>query len=230
MNRAACVAACAVFLVGCESMVAPRYSVTGDNNMAIRALSTNGIGVGEFRGPRLFDPNCRMLGPLEVADGLTHTQYIRRGFEEEFKVGGIYSAAPRIVLTGYVNRMEFSSARNITGGNWTIELILASSNGMTMKAEESYDFTSGFIANTACKQTAEAFAPAVQNLIGKFLRSPDFAMMLRSDRTFIPTHSMKPPPRGEEQIQGQGQGRSGGGRGRGQVRSGRQRSDDPAPD
>jgi PBP1b-binding outer membrane lipoprotein LpoB len=35
MNRAAGVAACAVFLVGCESMVAPRYSVTGDNNMAM---------------------------------------------------------------------------------------------------------------------------------------------------------------------------------------------------
>jgi hypothetical protein len=163
-------------------MVAPRYSVSGDNNVAIRALGVSGVGVGDFTGPDRFDPNCRLLGALQVADDLGHTQYIRKAFEEEFKIAGIHAlAAPRVVLTGRVTHMEFSSTRELNRGEWTIQLTLASSNGMTMDAAETYQFESGFIATTACKQTAEAFAPAVQNLVGKFVRSPEFAKMLRAE-------------------------------------------------
>ena len=163
-------------------MVAPRYSVMADNNVALKALGASGIGVGEFTGPDRFDNNCRLMGPLEVPDGLTHTQYIRRAFEEELKLAGIYAtAAPRVVLGGRVSYLDFTSTRDVTRGTWTIQLTLTSSNGMTMEANESYDFASGFIANTACKQTAEAFAPAVQNLVGKFVRAPEFAMMVRPD-------------------------------------------------
>lgn len=169
-------------LAGCESMVAPRYSVSGDNNVAIRALGASGVGVGDFTGPDRFDPNCRLIGALQVADDLSHTQYIRRAFEEEFKIAGIHAAsAPRVVLTGRVTHMEFSSTRDLNRGEWTIQLTLASSNGMTMDAAETYQFESGLVATTACKQTAEAFAPAVQNLVGKFVRSPEFAAMLRAD-------------------------------------------------
>jgi hypothetical protein len=53
--------------------------------------------------------------------------------------------------------MDFSSTRGVTGGVWTIELTLTSSNGRRMKATETYEFESGFVAQTACKQTAEAF-------------------------------------------------------------------------
>jgi hypothetical protein len=120
------------------------------------------------------------MGAIQVADGLTHTQYIRRAFEEEFKIAGIYAASsPKVSFTGNVTRMDFSSTRGLTGGTWNIDLTLTSSNGRSMSASESYNFESGFIAQTACKQTAEAFAPAVQNLLGKFFRSPEFAGMVR---------------------------------------------------
>ncbi len=168
-------------LAGCETMVAPRYSVTGDNNLAVKALGVTGVGVGDFAAPASFDPNCRLLGPLQIADGITHTQYIRKAFEEEFKIGGVYAAGPpAIMLTGTVTQMEFSSVRGVTGGVWTIALTLTSSNGRTMTATENYEFASGFAAPTACKQTAEAFAPAVQNLVGKFVRSPEFASLVRT--------------------------------------------------
>jgi hypothetical protein len=171
-------------LTGCESMVAPRYSANADNNVAIKALRVSGVSVGKFSGPAEFDPNCRLVGALQTADGLTHTQYIRRAFEEEFKLAGIYAAsAPRVVLNGRVTKMDFSSTRGVTGGEWTIALTLTSSNGATMSAAENYAFTSGFIAQTACKQTAEAFTPAVQNLIGKFVRSPEFARLVGATRS-----------------------------------------------
>jgi hypothetical protein len=179
--RRALLAVWIIALAGCETMVAPRYSVTGDNNLAVKALGVTNVGVGDFTGPAAFDSNCRLLGPLQAADGLTHTQYIRKAFEEEFKIGGIYAAAtPSVVLTGQVTQMEFSSTRGVTGGVWTIALTLTSSNGRKMSAAENYEFPSGFAAPTACKQTAEAFAPAVQNLVGKFVRSPEFAAMVRA--------------------------------------------------
>jgi hypothetical protein len=167
-------------LSGCETLVAPRYSVTGDNNLAVKALGVSAIGVGEFTGPQNFDSNCRALGPVQVTDGITHTQYIRKAFEEEFKIGGVFAPnSPRVSLTGTITRLEFSSTRGVTGGSWDIDLTLMSSNGSSMKTTEHYEFPSGFMAPTACKQTAEAFAPAVQNLVGKVLRTPEFRGLVR---------------------------------------------------
>jgi hypothetical protein len=40
-------------------------------------------------------------------------------------------------------------------------------------------FESGFNGETACKRSAEAFLPAVQNLIAKLIRSPEFPALLR---------------------------------------------------
>ena len=180
LRRGMLVLVVAFGLSGCETLVAPRYSVTGDNNLAVKALGVTALGVGEFTGPPNFDSNCRALGPVQVADGITHTQYIRKAFEEEFKIAGVFvQNSPRIILTGTVTRLEFSSTRAVTGGSWDIDLTLVSSNGSNMKATEHYEFPSGFMAATACKQTAEAFAPAVQNLVGKIVRSPEFRALVR---------------------------------------------------
>ena len=171
--------AAAVLLSGCETPVTARYSILADNNAAIKALGVNGIGVGQFTGPSTFDANCRALGPLHVADNLSHTQYIQKAFEDELKVAGAFAgASPRVMLKGQVSRMEFSSSRGLTGGSWTIDLDLASSNGKEMKVAEYYEFPSGFIATEACRQTAEAFTRAVQNLVGKTVRSSEFVGLI----------------------------------------------------
>jgi hypothetical protein len=154
--------------------------VTGDNNLAVKALGVGALGVGEFSGPANFDANCRALGPVQVTDGITHTQYIRKAFEEEFKIAGVFATGvPRVTVTGSVSKLEFSSTRGLTGGTWEIDLQLLSSNGSRMNVTERFEFPSGFIATTACKQTAEAFAPAVQNLVGKSVRSPEFKSLVR---------------------------------------------------
>jgi hypothetical protein len=169
-----------LLLAGCETPVTGRYSILADNNVAIRSLNASGIGVGQFTGPATFDQNCRALGPLQIADGLTHTQYIQRAFEDELKVAGAYAAGtPRVTLTGNVQRLEFSSTREVTGGHWAIDLVLASSNGRRITINEHYEFSSGFLATEACRQTAEAFTRAVQNLVGKAVRSPEFSEMIR---------------------------------------------------
>jgi len=169
----------AILLSACSTFTTPRYSINADTNVALKAIGASNIGVGAFAGPSNFDPSCRAAGPLAPPDGMSHTAYIKKALEDELKVAGAYAASsPKVILTGTVNKLEFSSMRGLTGGSWDIDVALTSSNGKSMTAAEHYEFESGFIADTACKQTAEAYLPAVQNLISKIVRSPEFKGLL----------------------------------------------------
>ena len=111
---------------------------------------------------------------------MSHTAYLKKALEDELKVAGAHAAtSPKTILTGNVTRLEFSSSRGLTGGSWDADLTLISSNGKSMNASEHYEFESGFVADTACKQTAEAYMPMAQNLIGKIVRSPEFKGLLQ---------------------------------------------------
>jgi hypothetical protein len=79
-----------------------------------------------------------------------------------------------------VEQISFSSSRGLTGGSWDIALRVTSSYGKTTSVSEHYEFNSGFVADTACKQTAEAYFPAVQNLIEKLVKSPEFLTLVTS--------------------------------------------------
>ena len=179
MNRVLLAAVISLLLAGCETPTTQRYGISADNVQAIRALNTSGVGVGAFTSATPFDSSCRAFGPMQVADGLTHVEYIRRAFEDELKVAGAFaSSSPRIVLTGTINRLEFSSTRGLTGGSWTVELTLTSSNGKALDVKEYYEFKSGFGANEACRNTAEAFSRAVQNVVGKAVGSAAFPSLV----------------------------------------------------
>lgn len=172
--------AAATLLAACETPTTQRYAISADNNLAIKAVGATGIGVRSFAGPADFSANCRALGPMQVADGLSHTQYIQKAIEDELKVAGAFAqAGPRVTLGGKVTKLEFSSTRAVTGGYWQIALSLDSSNGKRLDASEYYEFNSGFVANDACRNTAEAFSRAVQNLVGKVVKSPAFGDLVR---------------------------------------------------
>lgn len=180
MIRTWIVVIAAVVLSACETPTTQRYAISPDNNLLLKAMGVSAVGVGTFAGPVDFNANCRALGALQVADGLSHTQYIRKAFEDELKVAGAFApSSPRVTLTGKVDRLEFSSTRALTGGSWTIDLALTSSNGKSLRINEHYEFNSGFAAPEACRNTAEAFSRAVQNLVGKTVRNPEFPSLVR---------------------------------------------------
>ena len=167
-------------LAACETPTTQRYAISADNNVALRNLGVTGIGVKDFAGPAEFSSNCRALGPMKVADGLSHTQYIQKAFEDELKTAGAFAASsPRVAIGGRVTRLEFSSSKGLTRGYWQIELSLESSNGKRLDANEYYEFDSGFVANDACRNTAEAFSRAVQNLMGKVAKSSSFPDLVK---------------------------------------------------
>jgi hypothetical protein len=179
-NRFALVFPMMLALGACSTFTTPRYSINADTNVALKSLQASNIAVGSFSGPAVFDNSCRAAGPLAPPDGMTYTTYIAKALEDELKVAGIYAAtSPKFTLTGEVKKLDFSSSRGLTGGSWDIDVIINSSNGKSMSMSEHYEFESGFIADTACKQTAEAYMPAVQDLINKIVLSPLFKPLLQ---------------------------------------------------
>jgi hypothetical protein len=54
MKRVYLVAAIVSVIAGCETPTTQRYAISTDNNQAIRALNTVGIGVGTFTSAVAF--------------------------------------------------------------------------------------------------------------------------------------------------------------------------------
>ena len=171
---------CAIIVGGCSTFTTPRYGISADNNIVLKSLGVTSVGVGTFSGPATIENSCRGLGPVTPPDSMTFAGYFKKALEDELKIAGIFSAQePRVILSGVLTKLEFSSYRGMTGGSWDIELTISSSNGRSMKAVERYEFDRAIANDTACKQVAEAFYPAVQNLIGNIVRSPEFPMLVR---------------------------------------------------
>lgn len=162
-------------LSACETPTTSRYSISAATNVALKKIAVTGIGVGNFTEPATSDLTCRLLGPVHAPDGMTQTQYIKKALEDELKVAGVFTdSQPRVTLSGKVEQLSFSSSKGLTGGVWDIQLTLTSSNGKSLTTTEHYEFESGFSASEACRQTAQAFMPAVQDLIQKAVVSPEF--------------------------------------------------------
>jgi hypothetical protein len=169
-----------ISLGACSTYTTPRYAINADTNFALKSLGATGLSVGAFTGPGAFDNACRAGGPLVAPDGMSHTAYIKKALEDEMKVASVYAGdSPRITLSGVVNKLAFSSMRGLTGGSWDIDLTLNSSNGKSMSVVEHYEFELSIVGDMACKQTGEAYFPAVQNLIGKAVRSSDFKALVQ---------------------------------------------------
>ena len=166
-------------LSACSTYMPQRYSISADNNVALKATGAGNINVGSFKGPTNFDNACRGAGPIAPPDNMSFEAYIQKALADELKVAGMFDdKSPKVTLSGVVENLKFSSSRGLTGGEWDISLRVSSSNGKSVFVSEHYEFNSGFVADTACQQTAEAYLPAVQNLIGKLIKATGFKSLL----------------------------------------------------
>lgn len=167
----------AFVISGCTTMTSPRYSISADTVEAIKNSLTNQVSVGSFSGSYEYDPMCRGVGNIQPPDGMTFEAYIRKAMVDELKIAGAYAEKSDVVLSGEVRKVAFSSTKSITGGAWEFAVEMKSSNGKSLSINDIYEFTSGFEGMSACRQTAEALLPAVQNLINKAVTSPEFKAM-----------------------------------------------------
>lgn len=163
-------------LTGCSTYSAARYSSNADNVVALRSLNGKGINIGPFSATKPGEKEimCRGVGPIKTPDGEPFSDFIRKAMVDELKLAGAFSASAPVTLTGNLDSIDFSSA----SGSWNLALTVKSSNGKSMTAFEQYAFTTSFYGETACNQTAHALMPAVQNLVGKIVRSSEFSSLI----------------------------------------------------
>lgn len=164
------------FLSGCSTYSAARYSINTDNVVALRALGGKTVNVGAFSATKPGEKEimCRGVGPIKTPDGEPFSEFIRKALVDEMRISNVFSVSAPVTLTGNLDALDFSSA----SGGWNLTLTIKSTNGRSMTVSEQYSFTTSFYGETACNQTAQAFMPAVQNLVGKVVRSPDFAPLV----------------------------------------------------
>lgn len=169
----------ALTLSGCQSYSPQRYTAMPDNTPVLKALPVGAIKVAPFILSAAYTAMCRGAGDITPPINMTIQSYLQTALADELKVAGLYEDKnPKVVLSGNIETLSFSSTKSLTNGEWNIGLKLASSNGKSMYVSEIYQFESAFGGGTACRRTAEAFLPAVQSLISKIVRSADFRSLL----------------------------------------------------
>ena len=166
-----------IFLAGCSTMQPPRYSISVDNVQAIKKFNDTKLTVSNFTQTASFSSNCRLMGPIEPADGLSIPQFIGKAFNDELKMADAYSESGT-QISGNVTEIGFSSMTGLTNGNWHISISLTSSNGNTLDVSNKHEFKSGFDAITACNAAADALSPAGQDLIQAAVTDPKFRDLL----------------------------------------------------
>lgn len=164
--------AVALLSSGCSTYAVSRYSISTDNVVALRLLNGKTLNVGAFSSttPGQKEIVCRGVGPIKTPDGEPFSEFVRKAFLDELKISNAYSPSAPATITGNLDAIDFSSA----SGNWNLALTVKSSNGKSMSVSESYAYSTSYYGETACNQTAQALMPAVQNLVGKVVRSPEF--------------------------------------------------------
>ena len=122
-----------------------RYAISVDNIQKLKSYEGVRAEVVSLGQPANFSSNCRLMGPIEPADGLIFSQFISKAFNDEFKMAGLHST-DGIKITGDITKIEFSSTTGLTNGYWNIGLRLDSSNGQSLSVSNKYTFKSGFDA------------------------------------------------------------------------------------
>jgi hypothetical protein len=166
-----------VVLSGCSSYTVAKYGISPDNATALRAVGPQPVNVGEFRATKAGrkDIMCRGVGPIKAPDGGTFEDYVRKALIDELRVAGSFAESAPVTLTGNLDEVDFNS----NSGKWTLGLTLTSSTGRSLNVVENYAYDTSFVGEKACALTGQAFGPAVQSLIGKVVKSPEFVGLLK---------------------------------------------------
>ncbi len=156
-----------------------RYYAVPDNTPLLKQFAERKVRIEPFKFAAEFDSVCRGFTRITPPINMTFEEYFQRALADELKTAGIYEENnPNVVLTGTIDKLEYSSGSALSNGNWGIGLNLVSSNGQSLYMFEMYSFDSVWEADSGCRRVADAFLPAVQSLITKILKAESFRKLL----------------------------------------------------
>lgn len=119
---------------------------------------------------------CRLMGPVKVSPGKTLPQYIKEAFQEELFMAQVYQADSNNIIEAKIEALSFSS---VSPASWNITMSVKSNNSNGYSVSVKYPFDTSFTAYSACKNVADAFAPAVQELLKQVVNDPQFISLVK---------------------------------------------------
>lgn len=167
-------------LAGCSTYSVDRYAVSVDAQEQLLAAahsnSNQKVAVDSFTAttPSQTEIGCRAVGPIKTPDGNTFEEYIRKALIDQLKLAQMYLSDASIRIRGNVDKVNFSSHEGV----WYLQVTISDSKGKSFVVSENYDYKSSYYGETACNQTAQAFMPAVQNLVVKIVSDSAFKEMI----------------------------------------------------
>ena len=169
-----------VTIFGCATTNSIPYKASTSNVIAIQQIfqeSGKKVSLGSvITAPGVKEsPMCRLNGPIKVSPGKSPTQYIKDAFQEELFMAQVYSPNAPVSINCRVDALSFSS---VSPANWKLIMTVSSnkSEGYTVSIE--YPFSTSWDAYSACKNVADAFGPAVQELLKQVVTHPQFKSLV----------------------------------------------------
>jgi hypothetical protein len=168
-----------VAVSGCSTTNSIPYKASTDNIISLqRSLQSQGkkVSIGSIASAPGVDesPMCRLMGPVVVAPGKSLSQYIRDAFQEELFLAQVYDPNASTVIDCRVEALTFSS---VAPANWDITMSIKSSTSAGYTVSVKYPFNTSWDAYSACKNVADAFGPAVQELLKRVVTHPQFSSL-----------------------------------------------------
>jgi hypothetical protein len=174
-----------VFVLGACSHMQPhytpqQYSTSEENTRLLKRLGVGNINVGPFTKTAEFDDSCQVVsGVVDRPDITGFEGYIRKALIAELKQADMFDdETPKIILTGDVQKLSFSTWRNIELSSWDIRVRLDSSNGQSVAITQHYDFNAGRYKLPDCQEIANHYMYAVQKTLGKLIDAPEFQSLV----------------------------------------------------
>jgi len=163
---------CIALLPGCAYSIGA-YGSSVETVEAIKRQNLPPIALGKFSAP---EPGitwvfCRGVGPLETPRKVSFESYVETALRSDFKLAGIYDPNSRIVLGGNLEKIDINS--NFSDAVWTL-MLTVSTDKAAYPVTTEFRFPTSFSGTQACRQTAVAFIPAVQQLFREVVADPRF--------------------------------------------------------
>lgn len=168
--------AAAVLVSGCAYNASP-YGVSPKNVDLIKVSGIKPIAVSSFTSskPGLNSITCRAAGPVTVSPSFE--SYIEKALIEELRLAGVYNPNATTKLSGKLNEVDFSSG--MTDGKWSFSVTIANDRDESFTTSSTYRFSGSFVADRACQEVAQAFQPAVHQLIEDIVLNSKFKQLAR---------------------------------------------------
>ncbi|MDO8411717.1 MAG: hypothetical protein Q7S93_16815 [Phenylobacterium sp.] len=157
------------------------YTPATANILAFQsALKPSGatVRVGEFSAaPGIEAPGCRMVGSLDVTAGKSLEQYLKDALQTDLFTAGVYSVESPVIIDGRIDQLEVNTFGT---GSWTLGMQVSSNRdpeGYHVTAVRN--FKTSYVAEAACTNATNAFAPTVQDLMAQVVNNPGFLKLTR---------------------------------------------------